>query len=72
MSAGTIQSDHVTSVTDCLNTCALSPVCDSINFRSANTTCQLVTHVDPLLVHSVDLVEDALWQWWSATFTVVV
>ena len=48
LSAGTIQSDQVTSVTYGLNTCALSPVCDSINFRSANTTCQLVTHIDSM------------------------
>ena len=72
MSAGTIEScDHVTSVTDCLNRCALSSVCDSINFRS--TVCQLVTHVGhkPLIVSSADLLNDDLWQWWSPSYTVV-
>jgi len=72
MSTGTIHEDHVTSVVDCLNTCVLSPVCDSVNFRSTDDTCQHVTHVNPLTVNSADLVQDTQWQWWKTSFTIVL
>jgi len=66
-----IHEDHVTSAIYCLKTCVLSPVCDSVNFRSRDKTCQHVTHVDPLMVNSADLVQDTHWQWWSTSFTIV-
>ena len=72
MSTGTIQTDHVTSVAECINNCVQSPLCDSINFRSTDKSCELVQHVTPLTVDSTDIVADINWQWWRATFTVVV
>ena len=72
MSVGMIQSDHVTLLAECINKCVLSPVCDSFNFRSTNTSCQLVRHVDEWTVNSADLVEDAHSEWWSMSFTVIV
>jgi len=72
MSTGMIQTDHVTSITDCVSKCLMSSLCDSINFRSTDKSCELVKHVDQLTVNSVDIVIDADWQWWRATFIVVV
>ena len=75
MSVGTIQTDHVTSVVECLNNCALSQLlelCDSINFRSADKSCELVRHVAELTVNAADIVADADWQWWRMSFSVVL
>jgi len=47
LAAGTIQSDHVTSEAECINNCAMSSVCDSINFRSTDKSCQLVGQIHP-------------------------
>jgi len=72
MSVGMINTDHVTSLVDCINSCVLSPVCDSLNFRSSDMSCQVVGHVNQLTVSSADIVADAQWQWWRPTYTVVV
>jgi len=72
MSTGVIHEDHVTSAVDCLNRCAVSPDCDSVNFRSTDKRCQLVSHVDPLTVNSAHLLRDDRWQWWSTSFTIVL
>lgn len=69
MVMGTIHEDHVASLVDCLNTCVMSPVCDSANFRPTDETCQHVTHVNLLSVNSTDLVPDTDWQWWGTYFT---
>ena len=83
MSTGMIQTDHVASMTDCVTKCLLSQLCDSINslmsslcdsinFWSTDKSCELVKHVDQLTVKSTDIVTDAGWQWWRASFTTVV
>ena len=71
MAAGATETDHVTSMAECINNCAMSPLCDSINFRSTDKSCQFVRHATRLTVNSADIVADSQWQWWSMSFTVV-
>jgi len=67
-----MDTDHVTSVAECINNCAQRPACDSVNFRSPDKECDLMRHVTSrLTVNSGDLVIDSQSQWWSMSFTVV-
>ena len=73
MSTGSvIQTGQALSAADCFNDCALTSACDSINYRPADKSCQLVSQVVRLTVNSTEIVSDAEWEWWKTTFIDVV
>jgi len=73
MTAGSvIQTGQALSAADCFNDCALIPVCDSVNYRPADKSCQLVSQSVRLTVNSADIVADSDWEWWKTTFIDVV
>lgn len=56
----------------CQRTCFMDDNCDSVNYRSTDGTCQLITQYDPSAVNSTDIVKDQDWEWWSNEFTDII
>jgi len=65
-----VEDVTVVSETQCMNQCLLHDVCDSVNYRSSDSSCELNTH--PAAGPSPgDLVDDNQWKYWSITSDLV-
>ena len=49
----------------CLMTCRMNAICDSVNFRPTDNTCQLIAQYKPSAVNRTDIIVSNDWEWWS-------
>ena len=56
---------------DCINKCVLHDVCDSVNYRKSDKTCELNTHpaAGP---NPADLISDSEWMYWSISSELLI
>ena len=60
---------QATYPTECQWKCFMDDYCDSVNYRPADHTCQLITQYSPSAVNFTDIISDPNWEWWSNQFT---
>ena len=69
--ATVITTTTTTTTATTTTTTTVHDVCDSINYRSSDSSCELNTHPDTE-VNPVDLVVDNQWMYWHITSDLVV
>jgi len=60
-----VEDVSVISDVECMNKCVLHDLCDSVNYRSSDSSCELNTH--PGGANATDIVADNQWIYWGVT-----
>jgi hypothetical protein len=69
---GIMQELKVNYPSECQWVCRMNDACDSVNYRPADHTCQLIAQYDPSAVNYTDIVSDEDWEWWTNEFSTIV
>jgi hypothetical protein len=57
---------------ECQWVCLMNDACDSVNYRLADQTCQLVAQYERSAVNFTDIVSDENWDWWTNEFCRII
>ena len=52
----------------CVNMCFYNEVCDCVNYRPSDQSCQLLTLNDTLNAYYANLVNDVSWEYWRPEY----
>ena len=68
MNVSVVTTVKVPTSVSCTNKCFRNEVCDCVNYRPSDQSCQLLTLNDTLNANYADLVNDMNWDYWRPEY----
>ena len=68
MNVSVVTTVKVPTSVSCTNKCFRNEVCDCVNYRPSDKSCQLLILNDPLKANYANLVNDVNWDYWRPEY----